>query len=253
MTPLRRADQASTTHHHVLQKQATDNASALLFLNRFCCASRARRRQPRRSALEGGAPRRRAVSIVLHAGTTRHAVAAGRVPLRPTLRASRRSPPRKTPSTLEGVWSCLGVLRILAVTVSGLPVFLPASHTGAAAAPLRVGRRRAAAFMERSRCRLRSVFLLASFLPPKKPCAPCSSVAVFLAVCGEVRGAGGLRLRAALRRAIATVEREQHHPLCLAHFQTLETTRRVFSKALETPAWGRLRCVFRECLTAVVQ
>ena len=58
MTPLRRADQASTTHHHVLQKQATDNASALLFLNRFCCASRARRGQPRRSVSESAAPLR---------------------------------------------------------------------------------------------------------------------------------------------------------------------------------------------------
>ena len=150
-------------------------------------------------------------------------------------------------------WVGLGVLRVLAVTVSGLPVFPPSSRTGAAAATLRVGRRRAAAFMERSRCRLRSVFLLTSFLPPKKPCAPCSSVAVFLALFGGVRGAAGLQLRAALRRDKATVVREQHHPLCLAHFQTLETTRRVFSKALETPAWGRLRCVFRECLTAVVQ
>ena len=72
--------------------------------------------------------------------------------------------------------------------------------------------RRFTAFLERSRFRLRSGFLRSSFLPPKNPCAPCSSVAVILALLGGVRGAGGLRLRAALRRDIATVASEQHPP-----------------------------------------
>ena len=124
------------THNPVLQKHAADKASALLFLNRFGCASRARRGQPRRSVLEGGAPRRRAVSSVLHGVTTRNAVAAGRVLRRPTLCASRRSPPRRTPSTLE----CdeLALARcVLAMAASGFLFSLLRHAPARAAAPLR--------------------------------------------------------------------------------------------------------------------
>ena len=60
--------------------------------------------------------------------------------------------------------------------------------------------------------------LHSSFLPPKNPYTSCSSLSVLLALFGGVRGAGGLRLRVALRRDIATVVSEQHQPPMLGAF-----------------------------------